>query len=194
MRKFVGCTYIILLSSTATFGQVIITPKLGINLLGDLEFRRGGPGLGVGYMFNKVGIEVEYMRYYHFYQDEEIDKIFNPSPGSSQRADIDTDAQVVATTLIVPIRKKEKYAVYVAPGFSVYNSWFTSPKAEYNSSQTDFGFHVAGGIDYKLRENIYLNSDMKYSYAIVDKARDNGYKQDFDFLRFSIGIKFKLGN
>ncbi len=184
----------LLFSSTATFGQVIITPKLGMNLLGNLEFRRGGPGLSIGYMFNKVGIEVEYMRYHHFYKDAEINKIFKLNSSPNQRADINTDAQVIATSLIIPIKKQEKYNLYLAPGLSVYNSWFTSPKVEYNNNQTDFGFHVASGIDYRLRKNIYLNTDVKYSYAIVDKTRENGYHKNYGFLRFSIGAKFKFGN
>jgi hypothetical protein len=193
MPKFICCVCILLLSSSSTFAQVIITPKLGINLLGDLEFRRGGPGLSVGYLFKKIGVEVEYMRYHHFYKDSEINMIFNLNSNPNQRADINTDAQVVATSLIIPIIKKEKYNVYVAPGFSVYNSWFTSPKVEYNSNQTDFGFHVTGGIDYRLRKYIYLNSDVKYSYAMVDKTREKGYLKNYGFLRFSIGVKFKLG-
>src|SRR5262245_56674737 len=48
-----------------------------MNLAGDAEFRRGGPGGSVGYFGSWLGFEFEVQRYHHFFKDTNVDLVPN---------------------------------------------------------------------------------------------------------------------
>ena len=54
------------------YAEWVATPSLGINLAGDAEFRRGGPGGSVGYFGDRLGFELDVQRYHHFFKDAEL--------------------------------------------------------------------------------------------------------------------------
>ena len=57
--------------------QWVVTPYLGINLAGDAEFRRGGPGASGGYLGDRLGFEFDVQRYNHFFKDKNVDLVPN---------------------------------------------------------------------------------------------------------------------
>jgi hypothetical protein len=57
--------------------QLVVTPVLGVNLAGDAEFRRGGGGLSIGYLGERLGFELEAQRHIHFFKDRNVDIISN---------------------------------------------------------------------------------------------------------------------
>jgi hypothetical protein len=72
MRVRRGILTVLLVAWTATpaYAQWVVTPYLGVNVAGDVEFRRGGPGASVGYLGSGLGFE--FQRYQHFFKDSEI--------------------------------------------------------------------------------------------------------------------------
>ena len=67
--------------------QGVVTPYLGINLAGDAEFRRGGPGVSGGYFGDRLGFEFDVQRYHHFFKDRNVDLVPNNcAPGVLLRA------------------------------------------------------------------------------------------------------------
>jgi Amidase len=56
--------------ATPAYAQWAVMPYLGVNIAGDVEFRRGGPGGSVGYLGSRLGFE--FQRYQHFFKDSEI--------------------------------------------------------------------------------------------------------------------------
>ena len=54
-------------TSVPAHAQWVVTPYLGINLAGDAEFRRGGPGISVSYFVGRVGFEFDVERYKHLF-------------------------------------------------------------------------------------------------------------------------------
>jgi hypothetical protein len=46
--------------------QWVITPHLGGNVSGDVEYGKGGPGGSVGYFGGRFGFEFDFQRYQHF--------------------------------------------------------------------------------------------------------------------------------
>jgi hypothetical protein len=76
------------------YAQCLATPYLGINLSGDVEQRKGGPGGSISYFGGLLGFEFDFQRYQHFFKDEDVVDL---APGScvdcpDRSADFDTDA------------------------------------------------------------------------------------------------------
>src|SRR5262245_46658914 len=71
--------FALILADTATraHAQWLVSPHLSANLAGDAEFRRGGPGGSVTYQGNRLGFELEYQHYFHFFKDKNVDIIPN---------------------------------------------------------------------------------------------------------------------
>lgn len=80
---------VLVVASTAVPAQAqwVVTPYLGINLAGDAEFRRGGPGVSGGYFGDRLGFEFDLQRYHHFFKDKNVDLVPNNcAPGAPFRA------------------------------------------------------------------------------------------------------------
>jgi len=45
---------------------------LGINLAGDAEFRRGGPGVSIAFVGERLRFEFDVERYNHFFKDKDM--------------------------------------------------------------------------------------------------------------------------
>ena len=59
-------------TATPAQAQWVVTPYLGINLAGDAEFRRGGPGVSVAFVGERLGFEFDVERYNHFFKDKDM--------------------------------------------------------------------------------------------------------------------------
>src|SRR5689334_1837409 len=57
-------------------GQVVVSPYLHLNF-GDVEFRRGGPGLSAGYLGRWFGFELDANYHNHFFKDAELQSVPN---------------------------------------------------------------------------------------------------------------------
>src|SRR5262245_36678896 len=113
MMRFRGY---ILLAFTVVMGtaapaqaQWLVTPYVGGNVAGDVEHGKGGPGLSVGYLGDRLGFELDFQRYQHFFKDSEVFPL-DPSappncrPGVGGRCtDIDTDAIGLTGNVVLQI-------------------------------------------------------------------------------------------
>jgi hypothetical protein len=77
MRVSILLTVIVASMAAPAQAQWVATPYLGMNLAGDAEFRRGGPGGSVGYFGDQVGFEFDVERYHHFFKDKNVDLVPN---------------------------------------------------------------------------------------------------------------------
>src|SRR5262245_61921638 len=76
-RGILLSTMVIVWTAAPAHAQWVATPFLGMNLAGDAEFRRGGPGGSVGYFGSWLGFEFEAQRYHHFFKDTNVDLVPN---------------------------------------------------------------------------------------------------------------------
>jgi hypothetical protein len=192
------------ISVANTFAQPFISANAGINLAGDLEFRRGGYGLSAGYLKNKLSVELEMMRHPHFFKDSDmLNYIKDPN------IDMNTDA-ILYTINISYFFKGRDYGRFnptLSGGMGIYHSWFdatdylsplgntqTTLNSQYDTldtKQNNLGFHLAAGIMYQLRnKKLKLRSEFRYSYALATYDETGGYLNDFGFLRFSLGLSY----
>ena len=88
--------------------QWVVSPYLGINLAGDAEFRRGGPGGSGGYFGGRLGFEFDVQRYHHFFKDKNVDLVPNNcAPGVPPPCiDLNTDAWSFMGNVVAPIRSE----------------------------------------------------------------------------------------
>jgi hypothetical protein len=97
--------FMLLVACTAVRAQAQwqATPYLGINLAGDAEFRRGGPGGSVAYWGDRLGFEVEYMHYFHFFKDKNVDIVPNnctPDVAQFPCVDLNTRARSITGSVV----------------------------------------------------------------------------------------------
>src|SRR5262249_58408734 len=71
--------------------QWVVTPYLGINLAGDAEFRRGGPGVSAAYFVNRLGFEFDVERYNHFFKDKDVAHLVTNNCGVGPAGELCTD-------------------------------------------------------------------------------------------------------
>ena len=195
---------VITLLSTNSFGQPMVSGNLGINIAGDLEFRRGGYGLSLGYLKNNFLLEVEVMRHQHFFKDSDIIKYIK-----DPHIDMNTDAILYTfnLTYLVPLKHNSRLHPTISGGAGLYHSWFDAtdylnpstdpqtPNLDYDTldtRQNNIGFHAATGVMYELKnKHLRLRSELRYSHALANKDQTaGGYFEDFGFLRFSVGISW----
>ena len=119
--------------------QWVATPYLGINLGGDAEFRRGGPGGSVGYFGGRLGFEFDLQRYHHFFKDKNVDLVPNNcAPGVGPPCiDLNTDAWSFMGNVVAPFRSKgAKWRPYGTAGFGVIHAWIEGPGTSTTSART----------------------------------------------------------
>ena len=109
--------------------QLVVTPYLGVNLAGDAEFRRGGPGGFIGFLGGRVGFEFDFQRYSHFFKDENVDSVPNNCVNPAQCVDIDTDAMSLHGQRGRPHWKHSGEVASVRTlGFGMIHAWFDGPR------------------------------------------------------------------
>jgi opacity protein-like surface antigen len=176
--------------------QWVVTPYLGINLAGDAEFRRGGPGVSGGYLGDRLGFEFDVQRYNHFFKDKNVDLVPNNcSPGvASPCIDLNTDAWSFMGNVVAPIRSEEaKWRPYGAAGLGVIHAWVEGPGDQYDVGQNDVAFNAGGGVTYSLSDRVGLQGDVRYFHAFVDEdTREGAYFKDYAFLRATFGVSFSF--
>ena len=176
-------------------GQWLVTPYLGGNVAGDVELGKGGPGVSVGYLGDRLGFELDVQRYQHFFKDADVVPLDpsappNCTPGvSGPCRDINTDAIGVMGNVVLPIRIRDatKWHPFASAGLGVVHAWTN----EEGRSQNDFGFNVGGGMMYRLNTRVGLRGDLRYFRALVDETEPDGVLvKDYGFLRASVGVTF----
>src|SRR5262245_40451633 len=87
--------------------QWVIAPYLGINLAGDAEFRRGGPGVAVVHVGRRLGFELDLERYNHFFKDKNVVDLVPHNCGVGAAGvpctDLNTDAIGFTGNVVIPI-------------------------------------------------------------------------------------------
>lgn len=187
-------------AGTAAPGQAqwVVTPYMGINLAGDAEFRRGGPGISVAYFDGRLGFEFDVERYNHFYKDKGlVDLVPNNcgvGPAGEPCTDLNTDAIGYMGHVVMPIRiaRAKNWRPSLNIGFGVIQSWLTDPSNTVaDTRQNNIAFSVGGGVVHSLNNRVGLRSDVRYFRARVDEdKRDGFYFKDYGFLRATIGVTF----
>jgi opacity protein-like surface antigen len=178
--------------------QWVITPYLGANVSGDVEQGKGGPGGSVGFYGGRLGLELDVMRYQHFFKDSEVFPLDPAAPPNCTPAsaatrtactDINTDAMGFMGNVVVPIRIQgaPKWRPYGTAGLGLIRAWTN----EENRHQTNLAFNGGGGLMYSVSKRVGLRGDLRYSRALVDEnAREGVLFSDYDFLRVSFGVTF----
>ena len=184
--------------SVPAYAQWVITPYLGMNVAGDVEFRRGGPGGSLDFFARRLGFEFDVLRYNHFFKDSDV---FPPDPdappncrprvGQGRCTDINTDAVSFMGNVVVPIRFRgtTKWRPYGAAGLGLIRAWTN----EENRNQSNLAFNAGGGVIYSLRRRVGLRGDVRYLRALVEENQSDGILfKDYDFLRVSCGVTFEF--
>jgi opacity protein-like surface antigen len=188
----------IALTAAPAQAQWVVTPYLGINLAGDAEFRRGGPGVSVAHFDGLLGFEFDVERYNHFYKDKNVTGLVenNCGVGSASMActDLNTDAIGYMGNVVTPIRitSAKDWRPYAAAGLGVIHSWLTDPSNTVaDTNQNNFAFNFGGGVMYSLSNRVGLRGDVRYFRALVDQDKREGfYFKDYGFLRVTVGVTF----
>jgi opacity protein-like surface antigen len=176
--------------------QWVVTPYLGINLAGDTEFRRGGPGVSAGYFGGLVGFELDVERYNHFFKDKDVAHLVHNNcgvgPSDFSCIDLNTDAIGFMGNVVAPIRitSAKNSRPYASAGLGVIRSWVTDPSNTVaDTDQNNFAFNVGGGLMYSRNNRVGLRADVRYSRAFVDEDKREGfYFNDYGFLRVTLGV------
>ena len=198
-RRLVVFT-VLAVASTATNAKAewVVTPYLGANLAGDAEFRRGGPGVSVGYFRDTLGFEVDFMRYNHFFKDANVDLVPNNCrPGVARDVpciDLNTDAVGLMGNVVARFRSPQaKWRPYGTAGLGVIHPWIQGPGDQYDVDQNDFALNVGGGVMGSLKGRLGLRADLRYFHAFVDETnREGAYFRDYGFLRTTVGVSFRF--
>jgi opacity protein-like surface antigen len=200
MMRFPCCVLltvpVVAWAAVPAHAQWVITPSLGVNVAGNVEHGKGGPGGSVGYFGGRFGFEFDFQRYIHFFKDAEISPLDPAAPPNCTGSltepergctDIDTDAMGFMANVVVPVRIQgaTKWRPYGTAGLGIIRAWTN----EEDRDQNNFGFNVGGGLMYSLSERVGLRGDLRYFRALVDENEPDGvYFRDYDFLRVSFGV------
>lgn len=184
------------LTAPAHADHLTVTPYLHSNF-GDVEIRRGGWGVALGYLGRRVGFELDVDRHHHYYKDDEIDSVPNVCiPGAMAPCiDSDTDAWVFMGNVIgvIPVAQATRWKLTGAAGAGFIHAWIHDA-GEYNSDQTHAAFDLGGTATYWLRDWLGFRVDARWYHVFVDEdSYDGGYTSDYDFARISLGVTFGLG-
>jgi opacity protein-like surface antigen len=178
----------------------VITPQVAGNLAGNVEFRRGGPGLSVGYLGERIGFEVEVQRYQHFFKDEDVALLIPDNCGIVPTGEPCTDANTRAMgfmgSLVVPVHDAAgRWRPYAIAGIGLTHAWVQDPSRRLaDNDQDNLTLGLGGGTTVSLNHRIGLRADLRYSRAFVDESqREGGHLEDYGFLRATIGVTFALG-
>jgi opacity protein-like surface antigen len=173
-------------SAAPARAQGEITPYLGVNLAGNVEFRRGGPGLSIGYVGHRLGFEFDVERYNHFFKDEDIGDIIPDNCGAEPAAagptiepctDANTDALGFMGNVVVPIRftAAARWHPYAIAGGGVIRAWVDDPSHQLaDTDQNNLALDAGGGVSYALNERTALRADLRYARTFVDEHAHEG--------------------
>jgi hypothetical protein len=186
---------LLLLLAAPAHGEVYVSPFLHGNF-GDVELRRGGWGGYVGYLGDRLGVELDFDRHHHFYKDGELEFIPNPcGPGvMGPCIDDDTEAWLfnISPILRLPVPATSRWRPYVSGGFGIIYAWIHGA-GEYDSDQLNPSLNLGAGTTFWVRDWFGVRADLRYFHAFVDEdALDGGYDSDYDFVRLSLGVTFAV--
>lgn len=196
-RTLLAVTFVAWTAAPA-HAQWLITPALAGNIAGDVEHGKGGPGVSLGYLGDRLGFEVEVQRYQHFFKDAEVVPLDPAAPPNCMPgiigpcADINTDAIGVMGHVVLPIRMHgaTKWHPFGSAGLGVIRGWTN----EDDRAQNDFALDVGGGLTYSLSTRIGLRSDLRYFRAFAGENEPDGIRStDYGFMRVSVGVTFGFG-
>ncbi len=174
--------------------QLVATPYLHANF-GDVEVRRGGVGLSLGYLGRWVGLELDASFHSHFYRDADLQGVPDVCGATMARLciDSDTDAVLLTSALVVPLRLFEDsgWSLYGSAGPGLIHAWIHGA-GPYDSSRTYFALSAAAGVAFWPLEWLGIRAEGRYHHAFVDEdvRTGGGYYGDFDFVRVSLGVTF----
>jgi opacity protein-like surface antigen len=183
--------------------QWTVTPFLGINLAGDVEFRRGGPGVAAGFLGNWLGFEIDVERYNHFFKDTDVAVVVPNNcgvgaaggPGGQPCTDANSDALGVMGSVVAPIRLTgSKWLPYAAAGIGVIHGWVEDPSQQLlDTGQSNLAVAFGGGVTYAANRRVGVRGDLRYIRAIVDESAQEGVLfEDYGFLRATVGVTFSF--
>jgi opacity protein-like surface antigen len=164
----------------------VVTPYLGINVGGDVETGKGGPGVSVGFFGGGLGVEFDLQRLQHFFKDQDVADIV-PDSG----ADLDTDAISFMGNVVAHIRipGAANLRPYGTAGLGVIRAMFDSANDQFDTAQNNLGFNVGGGVMYALNDRFGVRVDLRYFRAFVDGGMtEGGFFKDYGFLRTTFGM------
>src|SRR5262245_29546140 len=178
--------------------QWVVTPYLGVNLAGDAEFRRGGPGVSVSHFGSNLGFEFDVERYNHFFKDKDVAPLVpnncGVGPAGEACTDLNTDAIGFMGNVMAPLRiaGAKNWRPFATAGLGTIRSWVTDPSnTVVDSNQSNFAFNFGGGVMYSVNNRVGLRGDARYFRAFVDENAGEGfYFKDYGFLRATFGVTF----
>ena len=177
--------------------QWIVAPYVAANVAGDVEQGKGGPGVSISYLGDRLGFEFDLARYQHFFKDADVFPLDpsappNCTPGvTGACTDIDTDAVGVMGNVVLPIRVQAaaKWHPFGSAGVGMIRAWTN----EEGRAQNNFSFNVGGGVAYRLNTRVGLRGDLRYFRALVRQGEPDGIRvTDYGFVRASVGVTFGL--
>lgn len=195
-RLLIFTALMMTLSAFTAEAQWVVTPYLGVDVAGDVETGKGGPGGSFGYAGGRIGFEFDVMRHAHFFKDAEISPVDPAAPPNCTGmagpcSDIDTDAISFMGNIVVPLRmaRPPKLRPYVLGGLGLIRAWTN----EMDRQQNDFAFTAGGGVIYSLSQRFGMRGDLRYIRARVGDIKSSDvYAKDYGFWRAAIGVTFAL--
>ena len=179
--------------------QWLVAPYVAANVAGDVEHGKGGPGVSVGYLGDRLGFEFDLARYQHFFKDSEVFPLDPSAPPNCRPEvegicrDIDTDAVGFMGNVVLPIRIQGavRWHLFGTVGLGMIRAWTN----EEGRVQNNVAFNFGGGVTYSLYERVGLRGDLRYSRALGDENRPDSIRvTDYGFVRASVGITFRIRN
>jgi opacity protein-like surface antigen len=166
--------------------QWVVTPYLGVNVGGDVERGKGGPGVSAGFFRGGLGFEFDLQRFQHFFKDQDVADLV-PDSGT----DLDTDAISFMGNVVALIRipGAANLRSYGTAGLGVIRAMFDSANDRFDTAQNNLGFNVGGGVMYSLSDRVGVRVDLRYFRAIVDDGmNEGGFFKVYGFLRTTFGM------
>ncbi len=190
MKRILFVTLVAMVLAPMAWAQVPFVPSFEIGLGGGLNLPLGdlGDGMNKGYNFNaSVGYSVLPMlvigaEFGYFGNGGSDETIAALGPGG----DFSMTAQQFTTMVkwIVPVAAHGVYAKGLAGGYRM-SSNVTTSLGDLGASDTNFGFGIGGGFQFK--------GSTKYSlYAEGIYHRISGEASDGEYATFNVGVLFSL--
>jgi opacity protein-like surface antigen len=191
-RSILGILPFVAWTAAPARAEWAVTPYLGLNVGGDVEPGKGGPGGSVGYLGRRLGFELDFQRYQHFFKDADVVHLV-PDP----RMDFDTDAMSFTGNVMAPIhiRGAANWRPYGTVGVGMIRALFDATNDQHDTNQNDFAFNVGGGVMYSPARRVGLRGDVRYFRALVDdEMREGAFFNDYGFWRATLGVTFRFGS
>jgi hypothetical protein len=197
-RSILLASAVIMSTAVPARAQWVVAPYIGVNLAGDTEFRRGGPGVSVAYFAGRLGFEFDVERYNHFFKDADVAHwvVNNCGVGPTNQpcTDLNTDAIGFMGNVVAVLPAKGNWHPYAVAGVGVIRSWITDPsKTIPDTDQNDLALDVGGGAIYSFNKRFGLRGDARYFRAFVDSDTSAGfYSNNYGFLRATVAVTVGL--